>query len=83
MINEKIVGTDIDVNWTLNPEGDISLVYGSDNLAQAIYLRLTCYLDNLDYCYSIYGSTLKDWFGKNQNPYTRKTLIDEIKQRIM
>lgn len=76
MIDEKIVGTDIDVNWTLNPEGDISLVHGSDNLAQALYLRLTCYLNNLDYFYSNYGSTLKDWFGKNQNPYTRKTLVD-------
>lgn len=83
MIDEKIVGTDIDVNWTLNPEGDISLVHGSDNLAQALYLRLTCYLNNLDYFYSNYGSTLKDWFGKNQNPYTRKTLVDEIKSRIM
>lgn len=83
MIDEKVVGTDVDVNWTLNPEGDLSLVQGSDNLAQAIYLRLTCYLNNLDYFYSNYGSTLKDWFGKNQNPYTRKTLIDEIKSRVL
>ncbi|RAP46452.1 MAG: hypothetical protein BZ136_07540 [Methanosphaera sp. rholeuAM74] len=81
-MSEEIVGTDIDYGWRLTPEGDINTVGGQDNLSQAVYLRLSCFLDDLDYCYSNYGSTTKEWLGKNQNPYTRETLIDEIETRV-
>ena len=98
MVNEEIVGTDIDRNWILNAgtdevdgveskEGDISLVRGSDNLSQAIYLRLTALIDeyercSLDWAYDLYGSKTKQWLGKNQNVYTRSTLVSEIKRRV-
>ena len=76
MVNEEIVGTDIDRQWILNAnkenyegveerEGDISLVKGSENLSQAIYLRLTAYFDSLKWAYVDYGSYTKDWLGKN------------------
>jgi len=83
MVNEEIVGTDIDRNWVLNSEGGLQLVKGSDNLSQAIYLRLTAYFNSLWWAYNNYGSYTKDWFGKNQNEYTRETLTDEIHRRVL
>lgn len=82
-MNENVLGTDINYNWLLDPEGDIDLVHGRDNLSQGIYLRLSAYLNSLDWCYNNYGSTLKDWLGKNQNPYTSETMLDEIEQRVL
>lgn len=82
-MNEEIVGTDVGYNWFLDAESDLSLVSGSDNLTQAIYLRLTSYLNNLNWCYENYGSTTKDWIGRTQNPYTRETLLSEITKRII
>lgn len=83
MVNEEIVGTEIDCNWNLNAESDLSLVRGSDNLSQAIFLRLSAYFDSLSWAYDFYGSYVKDWLGKNQNVYTRTTLLDEIKKRVI
>ena len=82
MVNEEIVGTDIDKDWTLDAESDLSLVKGSDNLSQAIFLRLTAYFESMNWVYDLYGSYVKDWLGKNQNPYTRNTLVAEIRKRI-
>ena len=89
MVNEEIVGTDVDLNWVLNSEGDLSTVKGGDNLSQAIYLRLTAYFDTaqrkyaMDWAYTNYGSSTKDWLGKNQNLYTQNTLLDEIKRTVI
>ena len=82
MVNEEIVGIDVDHNWILGKEGDLQLVKGSDNLSQAIYLRLTAFLGSMDWCYNEYGSEVKSWLGKNQNIYTRNTLLSEINKRI-
>ena len=82
MVNEEIVGTDVDRNWYLNSEGDLKLVKGSDNLSQAIFLRLTAYIDSLKWAYNNYGSKTKDWLGKNQNIYTHSTLVDEIQKTV-
>lgn len=83
MVNEEIVGTEVDYNWTFDSEGDLALVYGGDNLRQAVFLRLSAYFDSLNWCYDFYGSYVKDWLGKNQNAYTRTTLTEEIKKRVM
>lgn len=83
MVNEEIVGTEIDYNWILNSEGDLSLVRGSDNLRQAVFLRLSAYLDSLDWAYDFYGSKVKEWLGKNQDAYTRTTLLEEVKKRVV
>lgn len=82
MVNEEIVGIDFDRNWIFDREGDLQLVKGSDNLSQALYLRLTAFLGSMDWCYDEYGSTVKEWLGKNQNIYTRNTLLSEINRRI-
>lgn len=83
MVNEEIVGTDVDMNWELDAEGDLSTVSASDNISQAIYLRLTAYFDSLWWCYRKYGSYAKDWLGKNQTVYTRSTLIHEVLDRTL
>lgn len=82
MVNEEIVGNDIDYNWTFNSESDLSIVRGSENFSQAIYLRLTAYFDSLLWAYIGYGSYTKDWLGKNQTVYTRNTLTSEISKRV-
>lgn len=82
MVNEEIVGNDIDYNWTLDSEGDLSIVKGSDNFSQAIFLRLTAYFNSLSWAYIGYGSYTKDWLGKNQDVYQRNTLTQEISKRV-
>lgn len=82
MVNEEIVGTEVNKDWVLDSGGDLALVKGSDNLSQAIYLRLTAYLNSLSWAYNDYGSTTKDWLGKNNNPYTRARLREEISRRV-
>ena len=83
MVNEEIVGTDVDVNWELTAEGDLSTVSAGDNMAQAIFLRLSSYLNSLWWCYLDYGSKAKDWLGKNQNSYNRSTLINEVYKTVL
>ena len=83
MVNEEIVGTDVDINWRLDSENDLVLTSGSDNLSQGIYLRLTAYFNSMWWCYNNYGSLVKDWFGKNQSEYTRTTLVNEISARVL
>ena len=83
MVNEEIVGTDVDVNWILDAEGDLLTIKGGDNLAQGIYLRLTAYFDSMWWCYTDYGSYVKDWFGKTNNEYTRSTLLREVLNKVL
>lgn len=79
---EYELGTDIDRNWIINSEGRLQTISGKENLVQAIENRLTCYFDNLDWAYKNYGSYMKDWLGKVDDPYTRSTLIKEITTRV-
>ena len=83
MVNEEIVGTDVDLNWILDAEGDLMTIDGSDNLAQGIYLRLTAYFDSMSWCYINYGSYLKDWFGKINEEYRRKSLLREVLNKVL
>ena len=83
MVNEEIVGTDVDVEWILDGEGDLSLTNGRSNLAQGIFLRLTAYFNSMNWCYVDYGSYMKDWFGKPQTSYTRNTLLREVYDKVI
>ena len=83
MVNEEIVGTDIDVNWKIDSEGDLVLTNGRENISQAIYLRLTAYFNSMWWCYRNYGSKLKDWLGKIQNEYTRTRVVQEITETVL
>ena len=82
MIQESELGTDIDHNWIIDSMGKLQLVTGSENLTQAIRNRLTCYFNNLSWCYPGYGSYVKDWIGKPNDPYQHQTLIEEVTKRV-
>ena len=82
MIQEYQLGTDIDRNWIIGSNGQLQLVTGSENLVQAIRNRLTCYFNNLKWCYPGYGSYVKDWIGKSNDPYHHQTLIEEVSKRV-
>ena len=59
MIN---LGTDIVSDWSFS-DGDLNIVTGTANLAQAIQNRLNTYFDDLNIFYANYGSTLLDLLG--------------------
>lgn len=59
MIN---LGTDIVSDWSFS-DGDLNIVTGTANLAQAIQNRLNTYFDDLNVFYANYGSTLLDLLG--------------------
>ena len=59
MIN---LGTDIVSDWSFS-DGDLNIVTGTANLAQAIQNRLNTYFDDLNLFYANYGSTLLDLLG--------------------
>lgn len=59
MIN---LGTDIVSDWSFS-DGDLNIVTGTANLAQAIQNRLNTYFDDLNVFYANYGSTLFDLLG--------------------
>ena len=59
MIN---LGTDIVSDWSFS-DGDLNIVTGTTNLAQAIQNRLNTYFDDLNLFYANYGSTLFDLLG--------------------
>lgn len=59
MIN---LGVDIAADWSFS-DGDLNIVTGTGNLAQAIQNRLNTYFDDLNLFYANYGSTLLDLLG--------------------
>ncbi|WP_292474161.1 hypothetical protein [Methanosphaera sp.] len=82
MIKESELGTDIDRNWIIDNRGNLQLVTGSENLTQAIRNRLTCYFNNLSWCYPGYGSYVRDWIGEPNDPYRHDTLLKEVTKRV-
>ena len=59
MIN---LGVDVAADWSFS-DGDLNIVTGTANLAQAIQNRLNTYFDDLNPFYANYGSTLLDLLG--------------------
>ena len=59
MIN---LGVDVAADWSFS-DGDLNIVTGTTNLAQAIQNRLNTYFDDLNLFYANYGSTLLDLLG--------------------
>ena len=59
MIN---LGVDVAADWSFS-DGDLNIVTGTNNLAQAIQNRLNTYFDDLNLFYANYGSTLLDLLG--------------------
>lgn len=79
MIN---LGTDIVSDWSFT-DGDLNIVSGTGNLAQAIQNRLNTYLDDLNMFYSNYGSTLFDLLGDLNHETIHEYIKIEIEHEII
>ena len=74
MIN---LGTDVMSDWSFS-NGDVNIVAGTGNLAQAISNRLNTYLDDLSAFYAGYGSTVFDYLGE----FNHSTIHEYIKIEV-
>ena len=72
------IGVDINSDWSLNENGDLSLVRDEDNLSQAIINRLGCYQPSLEVYYTMYGGFLSEYFGRKQTDETLKFMKIEL-----
>ena len=79
MIN---LGTDVVSNWSFT-DGDLNIVAGTGNLAQAIQNRLNTYLDDLNIFYQNYGSTIFDELGELNHPTIHEYIKIEVESCLI
>lgn len=83
-MNEKILyelGVDINREWEFK-DGDLQLTYYDENMKQAIYNRLSCWLGSLDIFYINYGSELEKYLGYKNKNSVHEYIRLEIEKRI-
>lgn len=76
MVND-IYGTDINMDFSFK-DGDINLVNGTKNLAQAVCNRLNSNLQTYEIFYARYGGNLLEWLGEINNMNIQEYLKIEI-----
>lgn len=76
------LGTDINKEWTLTESGDLKIISGTDNVAQAIANRLSCTVNSLNLYYTQYGSMLFSFLGWRRNQRTLDFMEIEIGNRL-
>lgn len=76
MVNYGHLGTDIRSDWSFT-DGDINLVSGKSNLAQAIVNRLKSDLTTFIF-YDRYGGNLFEHFGDKNNPNIHEYIKIEV-----
>lgn len=76
MIFEQL-GTDVRSDWSFNSDGDINLVTGEDNLAQALVNRLRADVTTFIF-YDRYGGNLFEHFGDMNNSNIHEYIRIEI-----
>ena len=79
MIN---LGTDVVSNWSFT-DGDLNIVAGTGNLAQAIQNRLNTYMDDLNIFYQNYGSTIFDELGELNHPTIHEYIKIELESCLI
>lgn len=70
-------GTDIDSAWEVSNTGDLKLVSGTDNAAQAVTNRLTTNIRELEWAYGEeepYGTESDDMLGETDLETARATI---------
>ena len=72
-----IYGTDIKSDFSFT-NGDINLVSGTTNLAQAVCNRLNSNLQTYEIFYARYGGNLLEWLGEINNTNIQEYLKIEI-----
>ena len=81
MVND-IYGTDINSNFSFT-DGDINLVSGTNNLAQAVCNRLNSNLNTYEIFYTKYGGNLLEWLGEQNNSNIQEYIRIEIESILM
>ena len=81
MMND-IYGTDINSNFSFT-DGDINLVSGTNNLAQAVCNRLNSNLNTYEIFYTKYGGNLLEWLGEQNNSNIQEYIRIEIESILM
>lgn len=84
-MNEKILyelGVDINREWNFK-DGDLQLIYYDENIKQAIYNRLSCFLNSLDIFYVNYGSEIEKYLGYKNKSTVHEYIRLEIEKRLM
>ena len=81
-MDKSNLGVDVDRQWICDGSGDLLLAKFEDNVTQAIFNRLSCTMDALDWIYRDYGSYVKDWIGKPNTASARESLLKEIEKRV-
>ena len=81
-MDKSNLGVDVDRQWICDGSGDLLLAKFEDNVTQAIFNRLSCTMDALDWIYKDYGSYVKDWIGKPNTASARESLLKEIEKRV-
>ena len=76
------IGTDINSQWEFH-DGDLVLISNDENLRQAVYNRITCYIDVFQYFYNEYGSVLMSYFGHKKNNTTLEFMKIELERVLL
>ena len=77
-----IYGTDINSDFSFT-DGDINLVSGTNNLAQAVCNRLNSNLNTYEIFYTEYGGNLLEWLGEQNNSNIQEYIRIEIESILM
>lgn len=81
MANQDL-GVDVNRQWQ-QFDDDLVLVDGVDNVEQAIFNRLTCPYNDMNYFYWNYGSKIKKWLGEPNTEQGLSSLASEVEMRVM
>ena len=79
MIN---LGTDVVSDWCFT-DGDLNIVAGTGNLAQAIQNRLNTYIGDLSAFYASYGSQLFDYLGEMNQSNIHEYIKVEVEHAVI
>ena len=82
MLEYTDLGCDFSSNWSFE-NGDLKLVYNSDNLLQSIMNRLKTNLDSLDLFYNDYGSKILSFLGWVYNENTKNFMELELENTLL
>lgn len=81
-MDRENLGVDVDRAWLCDGNGDLELVKYEDNIAQAVYNRVSCTKGALDWIYKDYGSEIHNYLGKPNTPGIRDEIQKEIESQV-
>lgn len=82
MLDKALLGVDVNRQWQ-QWNGDLVLIDGTDNVAQALFNRLTCRYNDMAYFYLNYGSRIREWMGRANYQQNLDGLANEVQLRVL